>query len=75
MCSSDLKDLKVPGYNAEFSDLQQGQVVAVTLVKNKDAPRAPRPKPGKDKDADPDLLADNLPQISLIVILQEAKTN
>jgi hypothetical protein len=71
-------DPKLPGYTAEFSDLREGQIVTVTLVKKKDAPaRLPPRKPIKDpkeaKDVDADLLLENLPQISMILIVAEPK--
>lgn len=58
---------KLPGYKAEFSDLQTDFIVKIQLVKKKDAPK-PMPKP-KDKDADLNVLADNEPLASMIVIL------
>jgi hypothetical protein len=67
-------DPKLPGYQGEFSDLRQEQVVSVNLVKNKDAPKVrPRPKAGKDADADVDLLANYLPQVSMVMILRDPK--
>ncbi|HEY7153877.1 MAG TPA: hypothetical protein VH575_07940 [Gemmataceae bacterium] len=53
-------DKKTPGYPAEFSDLKQGQIVQVTLVQKKGAPR-------KAKGADP--TGEYAPHMSLIVIL------
>jgi hypothetical protein len=74
----ELKELKgddkQPGYPGEFSDVKQDQIVQVTIVKKKDAPRTPV-KRGKAKDADPDLLPENQPHISLIMILVEPKNN
>jgi hypothetical protein len=79
-------DPKLPGYKAEFGDVATDQVVQVTLVKKKAAPAPkpvakPKPKPkakGKAKGneeeaaAPPvDLLADNLPQVSMIVIVAD----
>jgi hypothetical protein len=61
---------KLPGYQAEFSDLKQDQIVQVTLVKKKSAPRSPIKK---SKEAAPDLLGDFLPQMSMIVIVAESK--
>ena len=71
-------DPKLPGYTAEFSDLREGQIVTVHLVKKKDAPaKLPPRKPIKDpkdaKDIDADLLLENLPQISMILIVAEPK--
>jgi hypothetical protein len=70
----ELKELKgndkLPGYPAEFSDLRQEQIVQVTLVRKKGAPRTPVKR---GKDVDPDLLNDFLPQMSLIVIVAEPK--
>jgi hypothetical protein len=65
-------DPKLPGYKAEFGDVQQDQMVQVNLVKKKDAPR-PRPKKKKKgEDADePDPLADHMPKVSMILILQQ----
>ena len=60
-------DSKLPGYPGAFSDLHQGAMVQVTLVKKKDAPHT-GPKP---KDADPDVKQDNLPQASMIEIYPE----
>jgi hypothetical protein len=65
-------DGKLPGFKAEFDDIQQDQIVEVRLVKKKGAPRLPkRGKKGLDKE-DLDLLADHLPRVSMIVILREA---
>jgi hypothetical protein len=70
----ELKELKgddkLPGYPAEFSDIKQDQIVDVTLVRKKDAPRTPVKK---GKDADPEVLGDNFPHISMIVIRIEPK--
>jgi hypothetical protein len=59
-------DPKKPGYKADFSDVQPDQVIRVQLVKKKDAPRPPARKGKKDDDIDP--LAENLPQVSWIMI-------
>lgn len=70
----ELKELKgddkLPGYPAEFSDLKQDQIVQVTLMKKKDAPRGPV---RRGKDVDPDLLSENLPQMSMIMIVYEPR--
>ncbi|HEY7422878.1 MAG TPA: hypothetical protein VH682_01335 [Gemmataceae bacterium] len=70
----ELKELrgndKQPGFPAEFSDLKQDQIVQVTLIRKKGAPRTPV---RKGKDVDPDLLNDFLPQMSTIIILAEPK--
>ncbi len=72
-------DPKLPGYNAEFTDVHEGQYVTVSLVKKKDSPAAKLPprRPIKDpkeaKDIDADLLLQNLPQISMIVIVADPK--
>jgi hypothetical protein len=68
--AKELKELKgegnLPGYSGEFSDLAAEQIVTVTLIRKKgDTPRPVKPK---GKDADVDLLQDNLPQASMIVI-------
>ncbi len=61
-------DPKLPGYNGDFSDLQNEQVVKVTLVRKKGDP-APKPTGKKGKDAEAELFKDELPPASLIVIL------
>jgi len=79
LTSKELKELKgsdpkLPGYNAEFSDLHEGQYVLLTLVQKKGSTsRLPVRHKGKGKDLDADLLADNQPQASMIVILGETK--
>jgi hypothetical protein len=60
------EDKKLPGYKAEFGDLTNDMIVRLQLVKKKDAPKAPVKK---GKDADIDVLADNEPKASMIVIL------
>jgi hypothetical protein len=70
-------DPKMPGFKAEFGDVTTDQIVQVSLVKKK--PTGPvkkaKPKPkgkAKDGDAEPvDLLGENLPQISMIMILMD----
>ena len=68
-------DKKLPGYQADFGDIATEQIISLTLVRKKGAPVATRPvrpvRKGKDKEAADDLLADNAPQASLIVILRE----
>jgi len=68
---------KLPGYKAEFSDVQTEQIVQLTVVRKKNSP-APKAKPkpvgikgkGKDMDADLDALAeDSTPQVSFIMIV------
>jgi hypothetical protein len=61
-------DFKLPGYPGAFSDLRMEQIVKVNLIKKKDAPKPVGPKP---KDADVDLLGENLPQASQIEIVAE----
>jgi hypothetical protein len=60
-------DPKLPGWKAEFSDIQTQQLVRVHLVKKKGA----RPPPRKKDKEDPDLLADHQPKASMIVILRD----
>jgi hypothetical protein len=73
--AKELKELKgndkQPGYPAEFADIKQDQIVEVTLVHKKGAHRDIRPRKGKDND--PDLTGDNLPQISMIIIVAEPR--
>lgn len=75
-------DPKLPGYNAEFSDVATEQIIQVSLVKKKVTgavakaavkPKAKAKGKGKEDDADAaaDLLGDNLPQVSMIVILAD----
>lgn len=64
-------DPKLPGYKAEFSDIQVESIVQVTLVKKKDAPKVPLKGGKKDKDAEAELLGDNMPQASSILILRD----
>jgi hypothetical protein len=70
----ELKELRgpdpsLPGYSGEFSDLAQEQVVTVTLVRKKgEGPRLPPPKKGKE---DPAALLEDLPQVSMIVIVHD----
>jgi hypothetical protein len=61
-------DPKLPGYTGEFSDLQQDQIVQVTLVKKKGETPPVKPIGKKGKDADVELLKEELPPISLIVV-------
>jgi hypothetical protein len=60
-------DPKLPGYNGEFSDLQTGQIVKLTLVRKKGDP-APKPTGKKGKDAELELVKDELPPISVILV-------
>src|SRR5262245_44918117 len=70
-------DPKLPGYKAEFGDVAVEQILQVTLVRKK--PTGPQPKPevkkgkgkkkGGDDEAAVDVLADNLPLVSQILIL------
>lgn len=70
-------DKKLPGYMAEFGDISTEQVIQLTLVRKKGvhAPKAPKRVKGKDKDAvaEADLMADNGPMASLIVIVSEPR--
>ena len=68
----ELKDLKgdpkLPGYQAEFTDLKQGDYVKVTLVKKKPTAEE-KPKPG---DPPPEK-TDNPPLASIIEIVAAPK--
>lgn len=69
-------DSKLPGYKAEFGDLQTEQIVRVTTVRKKGekAPVKTPPKKGKKGKGDDnpaDGLIDDLPQVSMIEILRE----
>jgi hypothetical protein len=66
-------DPKLPGYSGEFGSLRQDQIVQVTLVRKKDAAR-PRPGPRpQGKEGEVDLLAEHLPQMSMVVVVHEPK--
>jgi hypothetical protein len=69
----ELKELKgndkLPGFPAEFSDIKAGQIVVVTLLPRKPAPRGP--KRGKDSEGEP--AEDNQPKISHIIIRYQPK--
>ncbi len=68
-------DSKLPGYKAEFTDLQNEQIVRVTMVRKKgeSAPKPVKKKKGKDEDEKPaDGLMDANIQVSIIEILREA---
>jgi hypothetical protein len=65
-------DHKLPGYKAEFGEIQTEQYVQVTLVRKKDAPAAAPPKKkGKDKDVDVDVHIEDKPQVSQILIVYD----
>jgi hypothetical protein len=60
---------KLPGFPAEFSDIKAGQIVQVTLLQNKNGSRLVK----RSKDAEGESSADNLPRISMIIILADPK--
>jgi len=62
-------DPKKPGYPAEFGDVQPDLIIKVQLVKKKEASRPAPMRRKKDEELDP--LADNLPQVSSIMILHD----
>ena len=74
----ELKKLKgdstLPGYPADTSNLKNGQMVSVHLVRNREAkPPAPMPGAGPaSKAMDLDLTGDYVPHASLIVIVYDA---
>jgi hypothetical protein len=60
---------KLPGYTAEWSNLNKGQVVQVYLAKKKTKTKV---KKKKDKEEDDELFDDkDRPKVVMIVILQE----
>ncbi len=59
-------DPKLPGYQGEFSNLRQNQIVQISLVKRKEAAMAARAR-----DADNSLAADNLPMMAMIIVIAE----
>jgi hypothetical protein len=60
---------KLPGFPAEFSDIKAGQIVQVTLLQNKTGSRPVK----RGRDAEGDASVDNLPKMSLIIILVEPR--
>jgi len=62
-------DPKKPGYPAEFGDVQPDQLIKVQLVKKKGEPKPAPMRRKKDEELDP--LADNLPQVSSIMIMHD----
>jgi hypothetical protein len=60
---------RLPGFPAEFSDIKAGQIVEVTLLQSKNGPRPIR----RGKDAEGEVSADNLPKMSMIIIVAEPK--
>jgi hypothetical protein len=60
---------RLPGFPAEFSDIKAGQIVQVTLLQNKAGARPAR----RSRDAGGDASADNLPKMSLIIIVADPK--
>jgi len=69
----ELQELKgtdrLPGFPAEFSDIKAGQIVQVTLLHNKNSSHPVK----RGKDAEGEAVADNLPKMSLIIILVDPK--
>lgn len=76
LTAKDLKEAKgsnpkLPGYQADFSNLRPNQIIQVTLTRHKNALR-PRPANPKNKEADADLLLDDIkPHISMIIVLAD----
>jgi hypothetical protein len=71
-------DSKLPGYKAEFGDVQTDQIVQITVVRKKGAPASKAkvtPKKGKAKGKDADdidaLAEDTTPQVSMIMVLAQ----
>ncbi len=58
---------KLPGYPAEFGDLKSGQLVEVVLLQKKG------PRPVRRKDAEGEAAGDDLPKMSMIMILAEPR--
>jgi hypothetical protein len=58
-------DSKLPGYQGEFSNLRQNQIVRIELVKRREGGAV------RARDADNQLAADNLPMMKVIIVLQE----
>jgi len=63
-------DPKLPGFQAEFGDLHEGQIVQVHLVKKKGVPTAAPVRRG-GKGVDVDALVRNFPQVALIVVVAD----
>jgi hypothetical protein len=68
----ELKELrgngKLPGYKADYNDVQVDQIVQVTLVKKKGA--KPKKRKGKEEDALGDAVGDETPSVSMILIMR-----
>jgi hypothetical protein len=77
--AEDLKKLKgdptLPGYPGDFSSLRSGQLVTLTIMRNKDAkPPAPAkrdPFTGKPEVSDTDLTGDFVPHASMILVVAD----
>ncbi len=71
--TKELRELKgtdkLPGFPAEFSDIKAGQIVQVRLLQNKNGSHPIK----RSKDAEGESAIDNLPKMSLIIILAEPK--
>ncbi|MBY0230363.1 MAG: hypothetical protein K2W96_13855 [Gemmataceae bacterium] len=67
-------DPKLPGYKAEWGDLQTDQIVTATIVRKKGEPVAKpvRPKKGKKGEETPlDAIGTDTPQVGMINIIQQ----
>lgn len=62
-------DKRLPGFPAEFSDIKSGQIVQVTLLQKKTGRRPIK----RGKGAQEELSPDDLPKMSMIIILAEPK--
>jgi hypothetical protein len=67
-------DPKLPGYPGEFADLRENQYIEIQLVRKKGVTPRPAPRRKPNKDADVDLLDENLPQASRIVVIIDPET-
>jgi hypothetical protein len=65
-------DTKLPGYNADWSDLKAGQIVKLTLSKHHDEPKDKDNNENKDAKDKPKAKEVPKPEASLIVILKDA---
>jgi hypothetical protein len=59
-------DPKLPGYAGDFDSLKTDQIVTVKLAKMKESPKA------RGKNEDKELLSDNKPVATMVMILAEA---
>jgi hypothetical protein len=63
---------KLPGYNADFSDLRSGQMISIELVKKQNTEKPPK---FKTKEEETEWTMANLPKAHMVVIVAEPQEN